>query len=403
MATCPRLSPGGAFLSSLLDHIDCQGQAIGALGYQSLADPVSPFSLLITSLLTIFIALFGLRMVLGRAPGVKDNVSAVLKVGVVLLIAASWPAYRTVVYDVIVQGPAQISAAVAAPAGLPGANDDLVRRLQTADNAVARLTTLGSGRSDLTSQAPRDADGFAAPQERAPLADDLAFGSARILFLSSVVAAFAVVRLGAGVLLALAPLFAGLLLFDVARGLFVGWARALVFTLLASVAVTLILGVQLALLEPWLAQALQLRQARVVVAEAPVELLALCLAFALATAGALWLMMRLSFALHIPAPAPAGVSLAPSGDLAPSRPTPAAIPAPTRAAALANALSAAQRREGAYRIGPASSRNLRAAVQSAAAAPVGPTALLTHSPAGAPVRRKRHRKSQAATLRDRRS
>lgn len=400
MATCPRLSPGGAFLSSLLDHIDCQGRAIGALGYQSLADPASPFSLLITSLLTIFIALFGLRMILGRTPDVKDSVTAAIKIGVVLLIAASWPAYRTVVYDVIVQGPAQISAAVSAPAGLPGADDDLVRRLQTADQAVVRLTTLGSGRSDLTSQAPRDANGAAVPQERAPLADDLAFGSARILFLSSVVAAFAVVRLGAGMLLALAPLFAGLLLFDAARGLFVGWARALVFTLLASVAVTLILGVQLALLEPWLAQALQLRQARVVVAEAPIELLALCLAFALATAGALWLMMRLSFALHIPTPVQAAeTSTAPSQDQSSSRPMPAAIPAPTRAAALANALSAAQRREGAWRIGPASSRSLRAAVQSTAA-PV--PALLTHSPSGSPVRRKRHRKSQAATLRDRR-
>lgn len=401
MATCPGVSTGGAFLSSLLDHIDCQGRAIGALGYQSLADPGSPFALLITSLLTIFIALFGLQMILGRTPGVKDNVSAVLKVGVVLLIAASWPAYRTVVYDVIVQGPAQISAAVAAPAGLPGANDDLVRRLQTADNAIARLTTLGSGRSDLTSQAPRDQNGAALPQERAPLADDLAFGSARILFLSSVVAAFAVVRLGAGILLTLAPLFAGLLLFDVARDLFVGWARALVFTLLASVAVTLVLGVQLALLEPWLAQALQLRQAKVVVAEAPVELLALCLAFALATAGTLWLMMRLSFALHIPTPVPTEGVPAPL-DLSPARPAPTATPAPTRAAAIANALSAAQRREVAYRIGPASSRSLRAAVQSAGAGPATAPAILTTS-SSQPARRKRARKSQAATLRDRRS
>lgn len=401
MATCPGVSTGGAFLSSLLEHIDCQGRTIGALGYQSLADPGSPLSLLITSLLTIFIALFGLRMILGRAPGVKDNVTAVLKVGVVLLIAASWPAYRTVVYDVIVQGPAQLSAAIGAPAGLPGANGDLVRRLQTSDDAIARLTTLGSGRSDLTSRAPRDQNGVALPQERAPLADDLAFGSARILFLSGVVAAFALVRLGAGILLALAPLFAGLLLFDIARGLFVGWVRALVFTLLASVAVTLILGVQLALLEPWLAQALQLRQAKVVVAEAPVELLVLCLAFALATAGALWLMMRLAFAVHIPAlshiEAPATSAETPNA----LGPTHAAATAPTRAAAIANALSAAQRREGAYRIGPASSRSLRAAVQSAGAGPATTPALLTTS-SGQPARRTRARKSQAATLRDRR-
>ena len=49
MATCPRLSTGEAFLSTLLRHIDCQAQTIGADGYQALADPGSPFALALTA------------------------------------------------------------------------------------------------------------------------------------------------------------------------------------------------------------------------------------------------------------------------------------------------------------------------------------------------------------------
>src|SRR5690606_30518818 len=70
MASCPRLSTGDAFLSTLLRHIDCQAQAIGTGGYQALADPASPTIQVVTALLTIFVALFGLAMMMGRTPTV---------------------------------------------------------------------------------------------------------------------------------------------------------------------------------------------------------------------------------------------------------------------------------------------------------------------------------------------
>lgn len=299
MSICPTLSTDQAFLSTLLLHIDCQAQSIGASGYQALANPSSPVSLALTGLLTIFIALFGLRMMLGQTPTVHDGVMAAIKVGVVLTIAASWPAYRTVAYDVIVHGPTQLSTPLVEAAGLPRAGGDAIGRLQTADIAMIRVTTLGSGRNDLSSQLPASVLASGEQPQRMPIADDFAFGAARVLFLSSTVAAFAVVRLTAGLLLALAPLFAGLLLFDVARGIFVGWVRALVFTLLASIAVTIFLGVELALLEPWLAQVLQLRQAKVITAAAPIELLVLCLAFALALLGSLGILLRLAFTLNV--------------------------------------------------------------------------------------------------------
>jgi type IV secretion system protein VirB6 len=407
MPTCPALSTDQAFLSTLLRHIDCQAQSIGAGGYQALADPASPVSLALTGLLTIFIALFGLRMMLGRTPTVRDGMMAALKVGVVLTIAASWPAYRTVIYDIIVHGPTQLSTTLAGAAGLPGADGEPINRLQAADSAIIRLTTLGSGRNDLASLPPAAGAPGAAELERTPIADDPAFGAARVLFLSSTIAAFAVVRLTAGLLLALAPLFAGLLLFDMARGFFVGWVRALIFTMLASVAVTIFLGVELALLEPWLTQVLQLRQAKVITAAAPIELLVLCLAFALALVGSLAIILRLAFTVHISlerrgstapssAAEPSGASVARSDWMEVGRPSP-------RIEAVASALATTVRRERADP--PRASGAALAMIQTGRASPVGLGAgddLAFPSP-GQALRRTRSRKSVSATLRDRRS
>lgn len=406
VATCPTFQSQDAFLSALLRHIDCQGQSIGASGYQALSNPASALSLTLTAVLTIFVALFGLRMILGGTPSVKDGVVAVVKVGVVLLIATSWPAYRTLVYDVVIHGPAQLSTALGSGSGLPGARGDLDQRLQRSDNAIVRLTTLGSGRSDLTSVPASDPNGRAAAMEKAPLSDDLAFGSARVLLLASVVAAFAVVRLGAGILLALAPLFAGLLLFDVAKGLFIGWARALVFTLLASVAVTTIVGVELAILEPWLRNVLQVRAAKVIAPGAPIELLVMCLAFALALAGAMWIIMRISFTAHIPA-LPHSLQQAWSAmDLGRLRGSgqDGSAEQPTRAQSIAAAIAVALRRETAQRSGPSagqsSSRRLRPAAHHAE----GETGQGSASASSSGARRRRRpRTSIASALRDRKS
>lgn len=406
MASCPRLSTGDAFLSTLLRHIDCQAQAIGTGGYQALADPASPTIQVVTILLTIFVALFGLAMMMGRTPTVRDGVMAAVKIGVVLTLAMSWPAYKTVVYDVVVEGPAQLSAVVSRPAGLPGAQGDLVQRLQVADAAIILLTNYGTGRDELATLPPARPN---EPPQRPPISDNPALGWARVLFLSGAVAAFAAVRLTAGLLLALAPLFAGLLLFDVARGVFVGWVRALVFTLLASVAVTLLFGVQLALLEPWLAQVLQMRQANALTPSAPIELLVMSLGFFLALGGALAILLRLAFTLHLPtawreATKERATPIAPAHTDAIPFFTAVALPTSqigsSRAAAVAEAMNAARHRE----------RLIFTQANAAAGGPP-PSNTLTGrqdpAPAGAAygqaLRRARPRKSVGAALRDRRS
>ncbi|WP_204307111.1 hypothetical protein, partial [Klebsiella aerogenes] len=64
--------------------------------------------------------------------------------------------------------------------------------------------------------------------------------------------------------------------------LFEGWVRGLVAAILGAVAVTILLGVELALLEPWLATLLARRQAGLPIGGATSELLVTSLAFGLA-------------------------------------------------------------------------------------------------------------------------
>lgn len=52
-------------------------------------------------------------------------------------------------------------------------------------------------------------------------------------------------------------------------------------------------GVQLALLEPWLAQVLQMRQSNSLTPSAPIELLVINLGFVLALGGTLAVLLRL--------------------------------------------------------------------------------------------------------------
>lgn len=292
---CPPISTGQQFLSGTLDHIDCQAQALGSLGFQSLSAQGGSAQLVLTALLTIFVALYGLRLLVGQPLRGGDAIVAMLKVGIVLTLALSWPAYRTVVYDVVLHGPAELAAGLGAGDQLPGVAGGLTGRLQAVDDEIVAFTALGTGRGQATvnqESAPSlTSDDFAG----IALQDQSTFGWARIAFLAGTLAPLAALRLAAGLLLALAPIFAGLLLFEATRGLFAGWLRGLTLTALGSLGVTVVLSAELALIEPWLRGALQMRYATAPTPSAPTELLALTSAFALAALGMLAILARVAF------------------------------------------------------------------------------------------------------------
>jgi type IV secretion system protein VirB6 len=288
---CPSIITGDQFLSRTIAHIDCQAQLIGSYGYLALGQPGSGVSLLVTGLLTIFIAFFGIRLLFGPIPTGRDVVFDVLKIGIVLTLAFSWPAFRTLVYDTAFKGPAEIASVIQESSG-NGSGAGFVQRLQAADNAMVDLTIVGSGRN---AAALIEGEGAGSSFRAAAIQDDTGFGSARLLYLAGVIGTLGLLRIGAGILLALAPIAAGLYFFPQSRGIFAGWLKGLVFTLAGSVAVTLVLAVQLAVLEPWLADALRVRGLGYATPAAPTELFAIALAFLIVQLAMLWLFAKVAF------------------------------------------------------------------------------------------------------------
>ena len=313
--TCPAISDD-AFLSSVLAHLDCQAQNLGSGGYQALANPGGAAALLLTGALTIFVALIGYRLLLGETPSVRDGVVAAIKVGVVLALATSWPAFRTLAYDVALRAPADLTASIGAPSGLPGAQGGLVARLQAVDYQLTELNVIGAGRAPNTTPAVGPTTQPLTPAQQAaelrrvqdlgtrarwdPARDFSLLGSARALFLSGAIAGFASVRLVAGLLLALGPLFVIFLLFDGTRGLFEGWVRGLAGAALGALGVAIVLGVELALLEPWLAAVLELRHQSIATPAVPVELLVLTLVFAVTLVAVLIAVGRVAAGFRLP-------------------------------------------------------------------------------------------------------
>ena len=297
MATGCELIPAvDGFVSGMIGFVDCQAATLGIRGYQALAAPGSSAALLMTALLTIFIAVFGFRMLSGHAPTIHESVLVFLKVGVVLAFATSWSAYRTVVYDVALREPADIVAEIGGPAGLPGTAGGLTSRLDGLDHAFQTLAIFGLG---VPTKDQVDVANGVSPPLFAGF-DTFALGASRAVFLISSVSVFALVRLGAGLLLALAPLFLGFLLFEGTRGLIEGWMKALISTALGSVAAAIVLGTELALFEPWLADLLARRAAGVAIPGASTPVFAAAVMFAIVLFGLLALMTRVTFSLSMP-------------------------------------------------------------------------------------------------------
>lgn len=398
---CRPLSYGDGFVRGMLDFVDCQARTIGAEGYQALAAPGSTLSLALTGLLTLFVAFYGYRMLFGQAPAMRDGVLALAKIGVVLALATSWPAYRALVYDVALLGPAQLASDVGEPASLPAMGGGLVARLQGVDTGLIALAERDQllAQPNLAAAQPAAADA-PKPSEF----DPWALGGARILFLTGAIGALAAVRLVSGLLLALGPFFIAFLLFDATRGLFEGWVRALAGAALGAVAVTILLAAELALLEPWLSGLLARQAAGLPIAGAHVELLVVSLVFGLALLAALGAAVRIAAGFRLPGAwrgAPAQLIATLRGEAQPLRPAVAGPQVPaeqrSRAAAVAEAVAAAQRRElvaavagGAPRSGPQSTAR---DAEAPAPVPLGQS----HS------RRTRQRGSGSAGRRDRRT
>jgi type IV secretion system protein VirB6 len=344
---------GSGFISSTTTFVDCQAQTLGSGAWSALAAPGSTLMVVLTGFLTIFIALVGYNLLLGRTMTVREATVAFVKIGAVFALATNWPAYRTLVYHLTVDGPGQLVSEIGPQAGVVGSDGTLLQRLDLTDRALVQLAVLGPGTpqaNDYSRIAPPPFGGF----------DAFALGGSRILFLLTAIAGLTAVRVVAGLMLALGPFFIAFLLFDATRSLFEGWVRVLGGAAIASVGASIVLGLELALIEPWLSGVLARRMAGEALPSVPTELFVLSLLFSILVLAALYGCARVAWAFRLPAtlrilpvPAFAGTSArisSGSGMRSAARTDQAER---SRAAAMASMLASIDRRDVAHVLSPA--------------------------------------------------
>lgn len=289
---CIAAPQGAGFISSITAYVDCQAQTLGVGGWAALAAPGSTLSVVLTGFLTIFIALIGYNLLLGNSMTVREGTLAFVKIGAVFALATSWPAYGTLIYDVMTYGPAQLVAEIGPRAGVVGSDGTLVQRLDITDQALTNLAILGTGNV-----------GAGAPVAPSPFGgfDAFALGGSRILFLLTAIAGLAAVRIVAGLMLALGPFFIAFLMFGSTRSLFEGWVRVLAGAALAVIGISIALGLELALLEPWLSTVLARRMAGEAMPTVSVDLFVLVTLFTIVVLAALYACARVARAFRLPA------------------------------------------------------------------------------------------------------
>jgi len=291
---CAAAPAGSGFVSATTAFIDCHTALLDVGAYQGLAAPGSTLSIVLTGLLTIFIALIGYNLLLGQGPTLRSGMITTAKIGMVFTLATSWPAYRVLVADLVTQGPEEIVGDIGKPIGLSGGSDRLVQRLDLADSQLVQLAIIGPGDPIWAAQNVR----VAAP----PFAGFSAFalGVSRIIFLLAAIAGEGVVKATIGLLLALGPFFVAFLMFDATRGFFVGWVRVLSGAAIGSIGVSIILGLELAMMEPWLANLLSRRASGEALPSMPAELAVITLLFAILVLVTISAAARLAAGFRLP-------------------------------------------------------------------------------------------------------
>ncbi|MFP1129325.1 type IV secretion system protein [Asticcacaulis sp. W401b] len=254
-ATCPGMPlSGDTGISGALMSVDCQigrvvedsfGRLFGTGGYLGTA---------LTICLTLYIAFLAFGLITGRTRLTLTTMTPkVLAIGLVLTFVTAWPAYQTVVYNLLTRGPDEIAAALTG--SNEGASAAFAKRLDVLFVHFADAATAFEQTSQATPAASA-APSVQNPQPIAPpirngksSASDMLWSSGLILLLSTV-GVLVLSRLILTLLLALGPLFVVFALFTQTRGLFEGWLRTSIGFAFIPMLVTLGGSAALALLTP---------------------------------------------------------------------------------------------------------------------------------------------------------
>jgi type IV secretion system protein VirB6 len=274
MAYCPTIDPAIGTAQTLIQSVNCYVESSVAQSYGALMGPGGGLKSALTAALVIYVAIMGYRFILGRSRLLMGElVPRMVLIGAILALTTSWATYQTLVYDVLTDGPEEITQLVTqgqTPNRSVAERVDRVSKQLTdvandwgkgplgivapagpqssiADAAnAARAKAEASGTNPLPANAAIPATISSNPFSSAP---NYLSWSAMLLTLTAA-GSIAMTKALLGLLLALGPAFALFMLFDNTRGLTIGWARAALFLAFVPLLATLTALAMLAMLEP---------------------------------------------------------------------------------------------------------------------------------------------------------
>ena len=258
---CPAAIDPATLARDVLTTADCLIAGQVADSYAALLAPGGVLGTALTLALTIYVAIFGYRLMLGLSRlTLGEVVPHFIKIGIIVALVTSWPSYQTLVFNLLFNGPQQLASALAQPAVGTGGTNDVMLALQALfdrlTDAASDAWAQGNAAPPVTPTALPAPVAGASITVTAPAVPALPFalGAAQfvaiLLWLSALVlmamsvGLLLVVRIVLALLLVVGPLFIALALFRPSRGLAEGWLRTTVkFALVPLFALPLIVAV----------------------------------------------------------------------------------------------------------------------------------------------------------------
>lgn len=244
MAFCPAL-PEEGMVGSVVGTVDCHIRALVHDSYRDLVGPNTWFATAFTGLLTIYIALLGYQLLFGRGGLRVTELPIVgLKLGLILAFLTSWAAYQTLIFDLLFAGPAEIMKVLIGPLSAQGStfDGDVMGGVQRAFDDLSGAAGIYGGMASPTANL----------LQGGPMLGSGLLWMASIALLLITLGLIIAAKIVLAFLLAIGPIFIGMLLFDATRGLFEGWMRATFSFAMAPLAVNVFGAVMLMILQPFL-------------------------------------------------------------------------------------------------------------------------------------------------------
>jgi type IV secretion system protein VirB6 len=352
IAACAPIAGPPSLARDLLASTDCFIASKVEAGYGQLLGPGGGLSTALTIGLTLYVAVYGYRLALGRATlSLFDLVPRFVMIGLMLALVTNWPAYQRVVFNMVFDGPQAIAGLVMPRTGTGSAGNVIVS-MQTLFDAITDYA------GDAWAQKPPPPKVAAAPPAAPPVpppaaaagagADAAAAAAAAsaqpqmgalnpfsmgpaqfvaivlwlsaLIMMASSVGLLLVVRIILAILLLFGPVFIAMAVFAPTRGLFEGWLRATVKFALVPLIVLPLCGVLVAILPPFVRELPPLPIAAFMDTPA-LAILMIVLVFAVVLAQALSLSGMISGAIRLPRRAAPDASANPAPTMAATAPT----------------------------------------------------------------------------------